>query len=357
MQLALLLTLVLQSPQAPATVTDIQARIPKSGFVVSLALADWHEDRSEHHPLGEKLLMSGTMAPGGAMLTLIVEANTPPASPQTWRQRLSPPGKPFEVGATPCSDVSSEPIPGLKMADYHAYFATRTHSLDLHVSGTPGDADTLPRAEFERVVRSLRVLLLRRGWTEDYPEAIAAPMTVAAVLGVDQKEWRDGYLAKHDDDWAAHFANAELLHDLGASLDQQLTAYDKAIALSGKVAAPDPKTRFVIAMLHEGKSLALHDARRYAETIPLLEKACVILQELGHQERGGPAYNLACSHALCKHEAAALAALGKAIEAAPRYREAAARDPDFAPLAKSAAFKKLVAAPAADPAAKEPKKQ
>jgi hypothetical protein len=346
MSLVLILTL---SCQAPQSVTDIQARIPKSFCVVSVALTDWHEDHPKDHPLGDKLLMSGTMAPDDSMLTLIVEPNVPPVSPQTWRQRLAPAGKPFDVGATPCTDTTSEPVPGLKMSDYHAFFATRTHSLDLHVSGTPGAAP-FPRAEFDRIVKSLRVLLLRRGWTEDYPEAIAAPMTVAAVLGVDQKEWRDGYLGKHAEDWAAHFANAEFLHDQKAPLDQQLAAYDKALALVAKGASPDPKTKFATAMLLEGRSLALYDAKRFADTIKPLEQACAILQELKHAERGGPAYNLACSHALCRHEAPAIAALTKAIEATPRYRESAATDADFAAIAKSAAFKKVVAAPPAEPA-------
>jgi hypothetical protein len=352
MSLVLLLALSLQDPQAQTTVTDIQARIPKTNIVVSLELAKWHEDHPKDHPLGDKLLMAGTIAPDESILTLIVEPNSPPVSPQTWRQRLAHGGKPFDVGATPCTDATQELAPGLTMSDYHAYFATRTHSLDLHISGTPGAAQGFPRAEFERIVKSLHVLLLRRGWTEDYPEAIAAPMTLAAVLGVDQKEWRDGYLAKHADDWAAQFANAEYLHDLKAPLDQQLAAYDKALALAGKIASPDAKTKFANAMLYDGKSLALYDGKRFADTIPLLEKACAIVEELKHSERGGLQYNLACSHALCKHEAPALAALNKAIEAAPRYREAAAKDSDFAAIAKSAAFKKLVAPPA-EPAPKK----
>lgn len=350
MSLALLVAVSCQSPQS---VTDIQARIPKTFCVVSVALADWREDHPKDHPLGDKLLMSGTTAPDRAMLTLIVEPNNPPVSPQTWRQRLAPKGQLFDVGASACVDTSSEPVPGMKTSDYHAFFATRTHALDLHVSGTPGAAP-FPRAEFERIVKSLRVLLLRRGWAEDYPEALAAPMTIAAVLGVDQREWRD-HLERHSGDWAAHFANAEHLHAVAAPLDQQLAAYDKALGLTAKIAKPDPKTRFAIAMLHEGKSLALYDAKRFADTIAPLEQACAILQELKHAERGGPAYNLACSHALCKHEGPALDALTKAIEAAPRYRETAKQDSDFAALAKSAAFQTLVAAKA--PGASVPKKE
>jgi len=108
MSLALFLALSLQTPPTAQLVTDIQARIPQSSCVVSLALTDWHEDHPKDHPLGDKLLMAGTMAPDGSMLTLIVEPNVPPVSPQTWRQRLAPTGQPFDVGATPCADTSSE---------------------------------------------------------------------------------------------------------------------------------------------------------------------------------------------------------------------------------------------------------
>jgi hypothetical protein len=345
--LALLAVLAVQDPQSS---TDIQARIPDTHFVVSLGLRGWKEEANDMlKPLGKKLLFAGSMAPEGSMLTVIVEPNVPPLPPQTWRQRFAPGGKPFDIGQTPCADTTSEPVPGIVMSDFHAYFATRTHVLDVHVSRTTNTKKGFPAAEFQRIVESLRVRLLRRGQDEDYPDAIAEPMTVAAVLGVDQKAWRDDYLAKHADDWAAHFANAEFLHEIKAPLDQQLAAYDKALALAAKVAAPDAKAKFATAMLHEGRSLALFDAKRFADSIAPLEKACALLQELHHKERGGPAYNLACSHALCKHEGPAVAALAKAIDAEPHYRELAATNADFAAIKGSAAFRKLLAAPAPAP--------
>lgn len=337
------------APQTPPTVTEIQARIPKTRTVVSLDLCDWREDREQGQALGDKLLFAGTMAPRGSVLSVIVEPNVPPVAPTKWRERLAPAGTHFNVQFTPCVDASAEIAPGMLQSDYHAFFATREHVLHVHASrltdGTD-DKEAFPRSEFERIVKSLRVRLLRRGWAEDYPDAIGVPMTMAAVLGVDQKAWQEKYLTKHAEDWPAHFANAEYLLHLGAPLEQQLAAYDKAIALMGKIDKPDGKTRFAIAMLHEGKSLALYGAKRHADSIAPLEQCCAILKELAHRERGGPAYHLARAHALCKREAPALDALRRAIEADAQFRDRAAEDADFASLADKPAFRKLLATPA-----------
>jgi hypothetical protein len=340
---SLLLAFALQSPQS---VTDIQARIPQTPFVVSLELSGWKENPSPGELLGNKLLLAGTISPAGSVLTLLVEANQPPKSPQYWRDRFAVPGLPFDVDFTPCVDSTVELAQGLVQSDFHAYFATRKHVLDLHISRMSEKQEAFPRAEFERIVKSLRVLLLRRGWAEDYPDSIGAPMTFASVLGVDQKGWKEGYLARHAEEWSAQFANAEFLHYSNAPFEEQLAAYDKALALITKLENPDPKTRFALAMLHDGRSLAFYDASRFADSIAPIEMSLAILTELNRkQECAGLAYNLACSHALTEHRAPALAALKQAIELDPRYREHAAQDSDFASLANEAEFKKLLEPP------------
>lgn len=348
----LLVALLAVAPQTPPTVTEIQARIAKTQFVVSLDLSDWREDREQGKALGDKLLFAGTIAPPGSVLSVLVEPNAPPVAPTKWRERLAPAGTHFDVQFTPCVDASVELAPGMLQSDYHAFFATREHALHVHVSRLVDDKEGFPRTEFERIVKSLRVRLLRRGWAEDYPDAIARPMTMAAVLGVDQKAWQEKYLGKHAEEWPAHFANAEYLHHLAAPIEQRLAAYDRALTLMGKVDQPDEKTRFAIAMLLEGKSLALYGAKRYSDSIAPLEQSCAILKNLAHRERGGPAYNLARAHALGKHEAAAIDALRRAIDADAHYRDRAAEDADFASLEDKPAFRKLLA----KPAGKEPSK-
>jgi hypothetical protein len=223
---SLLLAFALQSPQS---VTDIQARIPQTPFVVSLELSGWKENPSPGELLGNKLLLAGTISPAGSVLTLLVEANQPPKSPQYWRDRFAVPGLPFDVDFTPCVDSTVELAQGLVQSDFHAYFATRKHVLDLHISRMSEKQEAFPRAEFERIVKSLRVLLLRRGWAEDYPDSIGAPMTFASVLGVDQKGWKEGYLARHAEEWSAQFANAEFLHYSNAPFEEQLAACAGAI--------------------------------------------------------------------------------------------------------------------------------
>jgi tetratricopeptide (TPR) repeat protein len=241
----------------------------------------------------------------------------------------------------------------MTMADYHAYFTTRTHVFDLHVSRmSEKDMEPLPRAEFERIVKSIRVLALRRGWTEDYPPQIAVPMTLASVMGVTNEPWAKKYMTEHADEWPAHFANAEYLRFAQAPTDAQITAYEKALALIAKAEKPDEKVRFTTAILYDGLSLALYDANKYADTIAPIEKSLAILEELKRKERAGLAYNLACSQALTKHAPEALAALKKAIDADPRYKESAAKDADFDFIKNDPAFQALIGKAAAPPAKK-----
>ncbi|MBM4109714.1 MAG: hypothetical protein FJ255_13055 [Phycisphaerae bacterium] len=347
----MLTALLLALAQQPADlVTEVQARIPKTPLVVSLDLREWKEDsemlESYRKDLPDQVLFAGGFAPEGSILTVIVESNAEQVSPQIWRERLAPPGKHFDVGSTPCVDASSELLPGMANSDYHAYFATRTHLLHMHVSRlSDTDREPIPRAEFERIVRSLRVLALRRGWAEDYPSEIAVPMTVAAVLGVANDSWTKEYLVEHAEEWPANFANAEYLRFGNADLKTQIAAYEKALALIAKVEEPDAKTRFATAMLYDGLSLAQYDSKRFADSIRPLQKGLLILEELKRPERGSLAYNLACSHALSKQKPQAIKALKTAIDADPRLREHAAKDADFDSIRNDPAFKALIAKP------------
>ncbi|MBK7878321.1 MAG: hypothetical protein IPJ77_21915 [Planctomycetes bacterium] len=345
---ALFLSFALQTPKL---VTEIQARLPETPFVVSVRLSDWNGEAAVadalRGALGDKVLLAGEIAPKGSILSLIAERNEPAVSPQTWRERLAPPGERFDVEFTPCVDSTQSLPGGFVQSDFHAYYATRTHAFDLHVSRlVEKGGEPFPKAEFDRIVRSIRVLLLRRGWAEDYPDDIDVPMTLAAVLGVESPPWKASYLKKHAEEWGTNFSHAEFLHYVKAPVDEQVAAYQKTLALFAKLEKPGPKERFAWAMACDGLGLALYDGKRYAETVAPLEKGLALLTELGKKERAGLAYNLACSHALLKHEREALAALRTAIEADSSYRATAAKDTDFDSVRGSVLFRELVSAPA-----------
>lgn len=338
------------APQTPQLVTDVQTRIRGTPLVVSLALTDWKDDEKLGAPLrkslGDKVLFAGTLAPAGSLLTVIAERNDPPAGSKTWRDRLAPPGEKFDIGYAHGVDCSATLAPGVVQSDYHAYITTRTHVFDVHVSRVSDtEKPPFPRAEFERIVKSLHVLALRRGWSEDYPAELAPAMTVAAMLGVDSEQWQKGYRERHPGEWATEFATAEYLRFAKAAPDAQIAAYERALASITKVEKPDAKERFATAILYDGLSLAQYDAAKYAESIAPLEKGLALLEELGRKERSSLAYNLACANALTNHGPQALAALARAIEADPRLRENAAKDADFASVAGTAEFKKLITAP------------
>jgi hypothetical protein len=351
MLLALLACLGLQIPD---TATQIQARVPNTNWVVVLLLKGW-KDASDPDPLRqeipEKLVLSGTMDPPGTILTLIAEPNPQALSPGAWRKHFAVPGEVFDIQLSACVDASVQLENAPAFSDYHAYSCAAGYCFDLHVSRVSPNAKlALPRAEFERIVQTTRVLLLRRGWAEDYPSEVSYQMTLAALAGPGRPGWKEQYLPKHAGEWTAQFVEAEFLRYDKAPAEQQIACYQKSLELLGKLEKPGPKERFGWAIACDGLSLALYDAKRFADSLAPLEKGYALLAELERKERASLAYNLACSQALLKHEPEALVALGHAIEVDPRFRESAAKDEDFALLRVSPEFQKLLAKPPPSPA-------
>lgn len=351
MLLALIASL---AAQLPVSHTQIQAHIARTPWVAALQLHGW-KDTPDDDPLrkelGDKLVLAGTLEPAGTILTLTAEPNKALISPSAWRKRYAVEGTAFECQLSACVDATRQPAGGPEFADFHAYTCAGGFCLDLHVSRVaPDDKPALPRAEFERIVQSQRVLLLRHGWAEYYPSEIGDQMTLAALSGPERKGWKEGYLSTHADDWQAHFVEAEFLRMEQAPLEQQIASYRKALELVQQLPKPGPKEQFAWAMACDGLSLALRDAQRLPEALAPLEKGYTLLAGINRPERAALAYNLACAQALLGHEKEALDALGKAIAADARCRENAAKDADFAKLRGSPEYQKLVAQPAPSPA-------
>jgi hypothetical protein len=341
------------APQLPVARTQIQAHVSRTPWVATLQLQGW-KDMADGDPLrkelGEKLVLSGTMEPAGAILTLIAEPNGALISPAAWRKRHAIAGAEFECQLSACVDATLKPTGAPEFADFHAFTCAAGFCFDLHVSRvSPDGKEALARAEFERIVKSLRVLLLRRGWAEYYPDEIGDQMTLAALAGPGRKGWKEAYLPKHAGDWQVHFVEAEFLRQEKAPLEQQIASYQKALELAAKLEKPGPKQQFAWAMACDGLGLALHDAQRLPDSIAPLEKGYALLAGINRPERAALAYNLACAQALSGHEQPALAALANAIVADARYRESAAKDADFATLRNSPEYQKLVAKPAPSP--------
>ena len=171
--------------QSPPVVKEIQAHVGRTPWVVSIGLADWKEapeGNPSAKPFGDKLVLNGSCAPEGTLLTLIAEPNTTNLSPAAWRKRLGVPGREFDCQLSACVDSSSRVEGGPTYSCYNAYTCAAGWCFDLHVSRLlPDDKDALAREAFENIVKSMRFLLLRRGWAEDYPSEISQQMTIAAM--------------------------------------------------------------------------------------------------------------------------------------------------------------------------------
>lgn len=353
MLLSLLACAVLQ---APLPVQEIQARVPHSRWTVLVGLAGW-KDVPEADPLrkslGERLVLAGGAAPEGCVVTLVAEPNPQKISPVAWRKRFGLAGTEFECSLAACVDASQRAPGAPALSDYHAFTCAAEWCFDLHVSRVatgPDGAEPLARAEFERIVKSQRFLLLRRGWAEDYPAEVGKQMTLAALAGPGRAPWKENVLGKRADDWVVHFVEAELLHEEHAPVEAQLAEYSRALELVQKLEKPGPREVFATAIACDGYALALHDAGRHAESIAPLERGCSLLTTLGRKERGALSYNLACAQARSGQGEAALRSLGLAIAVEARFREAAARDEDLASLRGTPQFQKLLDASEAKPA-------
>src|SRR5262249_449253 len=153
-------------------------------------------------------------------------------------------------------------------SDLHAYVAAAGYCFDLHVSRIGKSADAaFPRSEFERIVNSMQVLLLRRGWAENYPRELGVEMMLAAISGPQRKPWKEKYLPEQADDWSAPFVEAEYLRFEKAPPDEPIAEYRKTLDLVGKIERPDEKVRFATAIACDGLSLSLYDAKSYADAI------------------------------------------------------------------------------------------
>src|SRR5689334_13650373 len=134
MLLALLACLGLQTPP---TYTQIQARVPKTNWVVLFLLHGWKEagrDDPLLKELGDKVVLSGVMDPPGTVLTVIAEPNTQLISPAALRTRFARPGEEFDVQLSACVDASLKVADGPAYSDYHAYTCAAGYCFDVHVS-------------------------------------------------------------------------------------------------------------------------------------------------------------------------------------------------------------------------------
>lgn len=344
--LTALALLVVQAAPAPAAdVRDVQVRIPKTFLHLSFDIAAFeHDPRLETRlsaQFGERALTAGSFH--GANITVFAEKNEQALDSKRWRDAMSH-GEPFEVGATACTTLV-QAIPGdqLSMVHFNAYPVAAGYAFDVHVSGMrSAEGEAITRAEFEGIVRSVRVQFVRRGFPEDLPDEVRAAMTRSLCAWPKWREPLDIALRANKDDVHLAFSLGELLRFAEAPKAEIAAAHARAGELFRALEAPTRPQNVAWILCEESRGLAYLTDGKVQDALPHFRRARDLAQALGHEAFAGVSYNLACTCARLGRKDEALTVLADAIAKDERYRETAAKDSDLASLVGDARFEALL---------------
>ncbi len=346
MPLACLLALLVAGPLAGSTV---EVRVPDTPWVVALELPGWKggvETKYVRLNPEDVCLLSGELQPGN---TLVHLHSLPFNFWEAHRlRRLEPeyqPGGNFDLEGFHCVDRSLR-FDGVEVADLDAYVATADQHFELRLLRP---TKPLQRSELERMLKSVRVLLLRHGKIDDYPQGLAEEMTSRALAGEAQAAWKKRVLPMRAHPWLAAFVEAEFAAYEKQAPARQAELYTVALIALAAEEQPTEKLRFAWAMAEEGFGLAELQDGQPAKALPAFEHGEALLAQTQREESQDLAFALARAQALTGNEAAALASLARAIAGNARWRARAAQEPDFGSLQKLAAFQELVRKPPAAP--------
>ncbi len=297
-------------PAVSATPVDAKADVYGSPLQVSFSAVGWERDARLETRLSEQFGLR-TIAAGrfhGASLTIHFQPDEPPQSSVAWRD-LTSKGTPFEVGGIACA-VQEQRLPGegRAMVRYSAFALADGRVFELHVAAPRSpQGESCSHEQFEDLVRSWRVQVVRFGKAQELPEAGRDEMAKALAAGAKGIGELERALAQPGEDRALAaaqaFAFAELLHLTARSPKERHAAHARAVERLTALPELDDKSRFALALSQHGAGVA----------------ALALGQAEEARERLGNAVELAGKHALqrdSKYElAVALATLGKGEEA------------------------------------------
>lgn len=333
---------------APAPV-DAKADVYGSPLQVSFSAVGWERDARLETKLSEQFGLR-TIAAGrfhGASLTIHFQPDEPPQPSSAWRDQSSK-GTPFEVGGIACA-VQEQRLPGegRAMVRYSAFALADGRVFELHVAAPRSfEGETCSHEQFEDLVRSWRVQVVRFGKAQELPDAARDGMAGALAGGAQGLEALEREVAKPGEDKrlaaAQAFAFAELLH-LTAKAPQQLhEAHVRAAERLTDVPEPDEKLRFALALSEHGAGVAALALGKAEEARERLARAAELVGK--HALQRDAKYELAVALATLGKNEEALTALTEVLGLDARLRARAEHDRRLAALSADPRFTELVRA-------------
>lgn len=337
-----------EPPVAPAPApVDAKADVYGSPLQVSFSAPGWERDARLETRLSEQFGLR-TVAAGrfhGASLTIHFQPDEPPQPSSAWRDQTSK-GTPFEVGGIACA-VQEQRLPGdgRAMVRYSAFALADGRVFELHVAAPrTNESETCSHEQFEELVRSWRVQVVRFGKAQELPDAARDCMARALAKGAQGLAELEREVDKPSEDklLAAHqaFAFAELLHLTAKAPEQRHEAHMRAAERLAALAERDDRLQFALALSEHGAGVAALALGKAEEARERLARAVELAGK--HVLQREARYELGVAFALLGKREEALAALTEAIGLDGRLRARAEHDRRLDVLSADPRFTELV---------------
>lgn len=249
----------------------------------------------------------------------------------------------FQVGDVACRELVTHKGDEQVNTRFDAYFVSAGLVFDLHVSTwTDAEVSGLSRRSFQKIVESFRVVFVRHGSPDNLSRDTRDAMHRALAAWPQWQPALAAQLARKPDDPNLQFIQAEMLLLSDAPPEEVVEAHGKALASLQKLRAPTAEQRFAWMLCEQSVGLAILKGEDAAEAIPHLEKSLEISRQLRSSARVTNLYGLACAEARAGDPVVAIRCLDEAIQAEPRLRDAARREPAFQALTADKRYQALV---------------
>ncbi len=344
-----------RAQEAPKkTWPPVMIRIEGTNIEASVALAGFGPNPNALAKLKEKVgsraLLAGS---GGDGVIFAVAAEKIEGAPLTnveYRDKMGNVGKDtdtFEMEGWAVAD-DSKLNNDLTQVDYRAFGAVAGYVFELRVSQLANSDDEafFSRRRLRRLVESFRVGTFRPGTAEDYPAEVVDGLHALAMKHPGWRAAADAAIAEKPADWTAAYCAWAASKMFSAPAADTAAAAEKAAAALAASNPTDPKACFAWSAVETALGSAAHADGKFKVAVVHFKKACDVAPTGQSVLRAAASYGLARSHAKIGAPKDAIPALKAAIEGDPQWRDAAAKEPDFASIKGKPEFKALLAPPA-----------
>lgn len=326
--------------------TNIEASVALPGFGPNPnAFAKLKEQ------VGSRALLAGSGSDGVIFAVAAEKIEGTPLTNVEYRDKMGNVGKDtetYEMEGWAVAD-DSKTNSDLTQAEYRAFGATAGYVFELRVSQLANSDDEafFSRRRLRRLVESFRVGTFRPGTAEDYPTAVVDGLHSLAGKYPGWRAAADAAIAEKPGDWTAAYCAWAASKMFSAPAADSAAAAEKAAAALAAANPKDPKECFAWSAVETALGAAAHAEGKFKVAVVHFKKACDVAPTGQAALRAAASYGLARSHAKIGAPKDALPALKAAIEGDPQWRDAAAKEPDFASIKGRPEFKALIAPPVA----------